>query len=70
MNSLKTLFLIFALVCMTALARDLAGTRWSTKSPTVKSTKGPKMSKKTLSPDATKGSKLSTKAPSVKSARR
>eukprot|EP00980_Cylindrotheca_fusiformis_P016868 scaffold5092_cov61-Cylindrotheca_fusiformis.AAC.4 len=74
MFSLKTLFLIFALVCVTAMARDLKSpkstkspTMKSTKSPTMKSTKGPKMSKKTKSPSETKGTKLSTKSPTSKS---
>lgn len=71
MNSLKTLFLLFALVCATAMARDLKSTKSpttkSTKSPTLKSTKGPKMSKKTKAPSAAKGSKLATKTPIMKS---
>jgi hypothetical protein len=59
MNSLKTLFLIFAIICASVMARDLK----STKSPTNKSSKGPKVSKKTKSPShAKKGSKLSNKA--------
>eukprot|EP00980_Cylindrotheca_fusiformis_P019875 scaffold6992_cov102-Cylindrotheca_fusiformis.AAC.7 len=69
MNSLKALFLLFALVCVTStMARDLKSPK-STKSPTMKSTKGPKMSKKTKSPSDTKGSKLSTKSPTLKSSK-
>eukprot|EP00980_Cylindrotheca_fusiformis_P007876 scaffold1677_cov122-Cylindrotheca_fusiformis.AAC.4 len=68
MFSLKTLFLIFALVCVTAMAQP---SMKSSKSPTMKSSKSPsmKMSKKTKSPSYSKGSKLSTKSPTMKSSK-
>jgi hypothetical protein len=66
MNSLKTLLLLFAVLCATVMARDLKSPK-SSKSSTLKSTKGPKASKKTKSPSDSKGSKLSSKAPTMKS---
>eukprot|EP00980_Cylindrotheca_fusiformis_P019874 scaffold6992_cov102-Cylindrotheca_fusiformis.AAC.6 len=71
MNSLKALFLLFAILCANVVvARELDSSYGKAgKGATMKSTKGPKMSKKTKSPSDTKGSKLSTKSPTLKSSK-
>lgn len=71
---MKTFFLLLVFLCSSTIARDLKSPKsgkgkgkGSTKGPTLKSTKGPKLSKKTKEPKTSKGTKLSSKAPTTKS---